>query len=87
MKFALIAHYGGYLTASLDKHTRRLIKQRHSLRKTIKAENTLLANQKRRLHYNYEWLLYFEERHVKTWERLIWASKISRRAQKATVAA
>ena len=79
--YTQIAHYGGYLTGSLDTHTRRLIRQRHSLRKKLHAEGTLLANQKRRIYYNYEWLLNFELRHVASWGRLIWASKISRQSR------
>ena len=87
MTFSHIAHYGGYLTATLDKYSRRQLKTGYSLRKDIGAKNILLTSQKKSLFSASERLLNFEERHVKSWLRLIDASKISRRARKATVAA
>ena len=87
MKFSHIAHYGGYLTTMLDRYSRRQLTTGYSLRKDIGAKNILLTSQKKRLFSASEWLLNFEERHVKSWLRLMDASRISRRAHKAGCAA
>ena len=81
MKIIQIAHYGGYLLAMLDKYSRRQLKHITALKKKVGAGNTLLNHRNFRTFCVSEWLLNAEQRHIDSWKRLIWATKLSRRAK------
>lgn len=85
MKFVQIAHYGGYLLASLDRYGRRQLKHGKTI-KGIGAGDTLLKRQAFKTFCVSEWLLRHEQRHVDSWTRLRAATRISR-AMKAGAAA